>query len=72
MLPFFVLGFAWGAVYDVFTAAGKILHFKAFVFIFDVLMTVIFALSFFSLLIGYNGGQIRVLFLAVADRKSVV
>ena len=32
-------------------------------FVFDFLLLIIYALSFFSLLIGYNSGQIRVLLL---------
>ncbi|MBR1531883.1 MAG: hypothetical protein IJ643_07485, partial [Eubacterium sp.] len=52
-------------MYDVVTLLGKILRLKMIVFILDVLMMAVFALSFFSLLIGYNGGQIRALFLIV-------
>ena len=55
---------AWGAVYDFVTSLGKIIRLSAAVFLLDFLMMVFFALSFFSLLIGYNSGQIRVLLLA--------
>lgn len=67
MFPHFLaLGILWGFVYDVVTLLGKIFRLRVVVFFLDVIMMVLFALSFFSLLIGYNEGQIRILYLAVS------
>jgi len=49
--------------YDAVTVLGKLLYFRAVAFVLDFLMMCAFALSFFSLLIAYNSGEIRVLYL---------
>ena len=56
-----LLGMAWGVGYDFVTSLYKLLRSKVLGFVFDFLLMVFCALSFFSFLIGYNSGQIRVL-----------
>ena len=56
----------WGTVYDFVTAFGKALRLGIVQFLLDVLMMSAFAFSFFSLLIGYNKGQIRSLLLVAS------
>ncbi|MBR3150092.1 MAG: spore cortex biosynthesis protein YabQ [Eubacterium sp.] len=52
--------------YDFVTALGKLIRLSAVKFLLDFMMMSAFSLSFFSLLIGYNNGQIRVYFLLIS------
>lgn len=52
-------------MFDFVSALGRVIRLKAVTFVLDFIMMLLFSLSFFCLLIGYNSGQIRVGFLVL-------
>ncbi|MBE6742301.1 MAG: hypothetical protein E7570_08390 [Ruminococcaceae bacterium] len=49
-----------------FYIAERIIRNRVFVFIADIVFMIICAFSFFSFLIGFNGGEMRFILLAVS------
>ncbi len=59
---FFVLGVALGALYDVFRFFRFVFSKKLMVFINDFVYCLVFALCFFTVLLAYNNGRVRMYF----------
>ena len=60
-----MLGFIFGIIYDVFYIIEKLVKNNVLTFFADILFMVFCAFSFFCVLIAFNNGEMRIIFLVL-------